>query len=203
MKKTPKGKAGYVQYERIKRFAIMALMFAIPIGIYATAYKITGTNRNIMTIVSIVGIIPAARFAVSWIMIMLQKKANPEAVKVTEKVAKNLVHGCELMVTAYDGRLNLDAVVVCGNEVAAVCLQDDKSKIPMMETHIAKILNTNNFFNSNVKIFDNMKHYTQRIEQLAKNPESYREGIKFIPDERYPQLSRDELVMHTIMAICV
>ena len=203
MKKTPKGKPGYVQYERIKRLAVMVLMFAIPIGIYATAYRILGTNRNIMTIVSIVGIIPAARFAVSWIMIMLQKKADPEAVRVTEEIAGKLVHGCELMVTAYDGRLNLDAIVVCGNEVAAVCLHDDKSKIPMMESHIAKILNSNNYFNSNVKIFDNLKHYTQRIEKLAQNPDLYREGIKFTPDERYPELNRDELVMHTIMAICV
>ena len=201
MKKVAKGKAGYVRYEKLKRFLIMLLMFAIPIGIYISAYMITGTNRNIMTIVAVVGIVPAARFAVNWIMIMMSRDAEPAAVETTEKIAGNLVHGYELTVTAYEGRMPLDAVVVCGNEVVCLSTKGDKSQFAFMEKHITKILNSNNYFNSNVRIIQDLKHYEDRIRQLAADPQKYREGITFKPDERYPDLSREQLIFHTIMAV--
>ena len=203
MKKAAKGTVGYVQYQRIRRALIMIVMFAIPLVIYFSALKITGTNRNIMTIVAVVGMIPAARFAVSWIMIMLQRKADPQAVRITQETAGMLTNAFELMVTSYDGRLPLDAVVVCGNEIAAVSVNAEKKQIDMMEKHITKILNSNQYFNSNVRIFPDLKHYQDRIRQLAADPDKYREGIRFTPDERYPNLTRDELVLHTILAICV
>lgn len=201
MKKVAKGKAGYVRYEKLKRFLIMLLMFAIPIGIYISAYLITGTNKNIMTIVAVVGIVPAARFAVNWVMIMMSKDADPAAVEATEKIAKDLVHGYELTVTAYEGRMPLDAVVVCGNEVVCLSTKGEKGQFAFMEKHISKILNSNNYFNSNVRIIQDLKHYEDRIRQLAAAPEKYREGITFKPDERYPDLSREELIFHTIMAV--
>ena len=203
MKKAAKGTVGYVQDQRIRRALIMIVMFAIPLVIYFSALKITGTNRNIMTIVAVVGMIPAARFAVSWIMIMLQRKADPQAVRITQETAGMLTNAFELMVTSYDGRLPLDAVVVCGNEIAAVSVNAEKKQIDMMEKHITKILNSNQYFNSNVRIFPDLKHYQDRIRQLAADPDKYREGIRFTPDERYPNLTRDELVLHTILAICV
>ena len=203
MKKTAKGKAGYVRYEKIRRLLIMLLMFAIPIGIYISAYIITGSNRNIMTIVAIVGIVPAARFAVSWIMIMMMKDADPQVIETTERIAGGLVHGYELMVTAYEGRMPLDAVVVCGNEIVCISTKGDKGQFAFMEKHISKILNSNNYFNSNVRIFPDLKHYEDRIRQLAADPEKYRSGIAFKPDEQYPDLNREQLIFHTIMAVSV
>ena len=182
MKRAAKGSAGYVRYEKIRRAIVMAVMFAIPIGIYYTAYHITGTNRNIMTIIAIVGIIPAAKFAVSFIMIMLQKNAPEQIVRETEAAAGSLVHGYELTVTAYEGRMPLDAVVVCGNEIACFSSRGDKAQFAMMEKHIKKILNSNNYFDTNVKIFDHEKHYLDRVRALSADPEKYREGIRISGD---------------------
>ena len=203
MKKAAKGSAGYVRYEKVKRLIITLIMFAIPIGIYISAYKITGTNRNIMTIVAVLGIIPAARFAVSCIMIMIQKDADPEAVAATEKYAQQFVHGYELTVTAYEGRMPLDALVICGNEVVCISVNGKKDEFAFMEKHITKILNSNGYFGSNVKIFSDIRKYEERLQQLAADPEKFRNGIDFKPDEQYPDLSREELMLHTIMAIAV
>ena len=203
MKKTAKGQVGYVRYEKIKRFLITFIMFAIPIGIYISAWKITGTNRNIMTIVAILGIIPAARFAVSFIMIWLQRDADPAAVAATEKYAGELVHGYELTVTAYEGSMPLDALVICGNEVVCCSVHGKTDQFSLMEKHITRILNSNGYFGTNVRIFSDVRKYEDRIKQLSADPEKYRAGIDFKPDERYPDLSREELILHTIMAISV
>ena len=52
-------------------------------------------------------------------------------------------------------------------------------------------------------IGEDEKHYEERIRLLAADPEKYRSSISFTPDENYPDLSREELMLHTIMAISV
>ncbi len=202
MKKVKKGNAGYVSYEKKKRTIVTIVMFAIPLMIFFTGLIQTGTRLNLFTLVAVLGMLPAARSAVGWIMILLQKPARPEAVSGTEERAGNLVRGYELMVTAYEGRLPLDTLVVCGNQV--VCYSSaEKGKFDLMEQHMAKILSSNGYHSVKVKIFRDLKHYLERVDQLAKDPEKYREGISFTPDERYPDLSREELIKHVIMAISV
>ena len=203
MKKVRKGAYGYIRYEKKKRALLTLIMFAIPILIYVTAFRITGSNRNVMTIIAVLGIIPAAKCAVSWIMVMLLGDGSKEAVEITEKYASDLPHAYELAVTAYEGRMPLDAVVVCGKEVVCCSLKGDPKQISFMEKHMTKILNSNHFFDSNVKIFQDLNHYADRIKRIASSPETYRAGITFQGDDRYPGLTREEIILHTIMAISI
>lgn len=189
-------------YERKKRLVITLIMFAVPLIIFFSGIAYAHTRNNVLTVVAVVGILPAAKCAVNLIMICLQPKANPEVVEKTEQKAGNLVRGYELMVTAYEGRLPLDAVVVCGNQVVCYC-GAQKGKFEFMEKHMAKILSSNGCYSVKVKIFRDVKHYEDRISQLAKDPEKYREGIKFKPNETYPDLSREEVILHLLMAISV
>ena len=192
---------GYIRQQKIRRGLITLLMFAIPVGIFISAQMMTGTTKNIMTVVSVVGIIPAAKFAVDWIMILMNKSAPEEIVELTRQKAGNLACGFELVVTAYEGSMPLDAVVVCGNECVCFSTWGKKELIALMEKHIFKILCGNNYYSVNVKIFQEKRAYADRLTQIAANPDHYREGIRFTPDERYPDLSRDELILHTVMAI--
>ena len=203
MKRVRKGQAGYVKYERVKRLLITLLMFALPLGLYFIGIVVTGSNKNILTVVSVVGILPAARAMVSWIMTMLSKEAPEEIIACTEKNAGSLVHGFELMVTAYEGRMPLDAVVVCGNNVACYATYGKSEQDEFMQTHIEKILATNGYRGVKAKIFRSRKQYEERIVSLTEHAESLREGIKCTPDPKYPDLNRDEMVLHTIMAIAI
>ena len=201
MKKGRKGTRGYIRREKIKRGLITALMFAIPLGMFAVAWHIYGTRKNVISIITVLGLLPAAKACVSWIMMMLQKESPDEVEAVTEELAKDLVHGYELVPTAYEGRMQLDSVVVCGNQMVCYSSTGDPSRFSFMEQHIGKILRANGFFDVNVRLFHDMKAYKGRLEQIAADPERYREGIAFKPDERYPDLSREELIFHTLMAI--
>ena len=84
-----------------------------------------------------------------------------------------------------------------------VSVNGKKDEFAFMEKHITKILNSNGYFGSNVKIFSDIRKYEERLQQLAADPEKFRNGIDFKPDEQYPDLSREELMLHTIMAIAV
>lgn len=71
-----------------------------------------------------------------------------------------------------------------------------------METEARKILKGNGY-RANVKIFKDLKPFLDRLDSMNEHKESLEEGIKFRPDERYPELSRNELIRHTILAICL
>ena len=54
-----------------------------------------------------------------------------------------------------------------------------------------------------MKIFTDLRPFLERLDSMNAHKESLEEGIKFRPDEKYPELSRNELIKHTILAICL
>ena len=58
-------------------------------------------------------------------------------------------------------------------------------------------------FQSNRQDFYQLDPFLERLDSMNAHKESLEEGIKFRPDEKYPELSRNELIKHTILAICL
>lgn len=205
MKKTKKGKGtpGYTRYEQKKRTIITSIMFVIPLIIFFTGLLQTGTRKNLFTLVAILGVLPAAKSAVNMIMIWTQKSVDQALVDAVQKKAGDLVTSYEMTVTAYEGRMPLDAMVVCGNQVVCYSSRGKREQFGFMEKHMATILKGNGYSPAKVKIFQEQKHFLERVEQLAKEPQRYRDGISFTPDERYPDLSREELIKHVLLAISI
>ena len=54
-----------------------------------------------------------------------------------------------------------------------------------------------------LKIFRDLNPYLERLDSMNAHKASLEEGIKFTPDEKYPDFSRNELIKHTILAICL
>ncbi len=46
-----------------------------------------------------------------------------------------------------------------------------------------------------------VKPFLQRVDTLRDHQEKYHENLEFEPDERYPDLSRDEIIYHLLLAI--
>ncbi len=200
MKRVKKGTAGYIRYEKKRRFLITAAMFALPLGLYVIGFTVTKSRLNWLTFVAILGCLPACKSLVGLIMILMQKSVPEELLSQTKQAAGSLVSANELVFTAYEHNTPVDALVVCGNQV--VCYTpDQKTDIAYIEKHISRILTVNGFSAAQVKVFKELKPYLQRVVHIRENQEKYREGIEFLPDERYPELSREELILHTLFAI--
>ena len=107
----------------------------------------------------------------------------------------------EMYMTFYEKSAFIDAFAICGNLVVGYS-SDPKIDTAFMETEARKILKGNGY-RANVKIFKDLKPFLDRLDSMNEHKESLEEGIKFRPDERYPELSRNELIRHTILAICL
>lgn len=200
MKKVKKGTWGYIKYQKKRTFLITLVMFLIPLVIYVTGYIHTKTRLNLLTVVAILGCLPACKSMVGLIMIMMQKPVPAEVYEAAKKANGNLVSGYELVFTAYEHTTPVSSLVVCGDQV--VCYTpDEKTDVPYLEKHISRILTVNGYPSAQVKVMKDFKKYQQRAADICSRQEQYREGIEFTPDERYPDLSREELIYHTLLAI--
>ncbi|MCD7744536.1 MAG: hypothetical protein LUI13_04480 [Lachnospiraceae bacterium] len=200
MKKVKKGTRGYISYEKKKRFLTTLLMFILPIGIYIIGYVTVKSRLNLFTVIAILGCLPACRSAVGLIMMMMQKPMPDDRYEAIKTAAGNLTVGYELIITAYERTSLVEAAVICGDQI--VCFTpDQKTDSAYLEKHIRQMLSSNGFTEAQVKVMKELKPYLQRISVIAGNPEKYREGLSFTPDERYPGLSRDEVIYQVLLAI--
>lgn len=190
---------GYIRYEKWKRLLVTVILFAIPLTAYAAAYLITKTNKNIITIIAMVGCLPACRALVNMIMMWLQKPMKESLYKEIDAHRGNLEVTYETYLTTYDKSVFVESFAVCGNKVIGYTTHMDGST-QFIEDHVRGILKQNGY-KVEVKVYKELKPYLERMDYLNEHKQELEQNIPFTPDERYPDLSRDQLIKHTILAI--
>lgn len=199
-KKVRKGDYGYIQSQQKKRVWHTVLAFLPPLTVFIIGMILNdGDRKNIFTVVAAVSCIPACKFAVGMIMMFLQKPMSQKDYARIEEHKNGLVLAYELVISAYEKQTFLDSLAVCGNTVAGYTSRE-KSDAPFAEKHIQNILRENGYY-VNVKIFRKLPDYLNRLDSMSRNRENLEKDIPFTPDENYPDLTRNELILHTIYAI--
>ena len=200
-RKTKKGDFGYFSSEKKRRLLITAGLFSLPLLVFFVACAVNGTRMTVWTVLTVVGCLPGCKSMVSLIMILMRHPMDRKLYEEIRKHAGDLVMAYEMYMTFYEKSGYLDAVAVCGNTVVGYT-SDPKVDISYLAEQSQKIVRKNGY-KVDVKILKDLKPYLERLDSMNEHKESLRNGIKFTPDERYPDLSREELIKHTILAICL
>lgn len=200
-RKTKKGDFGYFSSEKKRRLLITAGLFSLPLLVFFVAWSVNGTRMTVWTVLTVVGCLPGCKSMVSLIMILMRHPMDRKLYEEIRKHAGDLVMAYEMYMTFYEKSGYLDAVAVCGNTVVGYT-SDPKVDISYLAEQSQKIVRKNGY-KVDVKILKDLKPYLERLDSMNEHKESLRNGIKFTPDERYPDLSREELIKHTILAICL
>lgn len=196
-----KGDYGYLASEKKKRILITAILFAAPLLIFFSAILYFHTRLTIWTVIAVVGCLPACKSLVSLIMIFRAKPVDASVYRKIHEHAGELTMSYEMYMTFYEKSANIDAFAICGNTVVGYS-SDSKINAAFMEQECQKIIRGNGF-KATVKIFTRLDPFLERLDSMNAHKESLEEGIKFRPDEKYPELSRNELIKHYILAICL
>ena len=196
-----KGTFGYISSEKKRRLLITIGLFVLPMLVLAGGIWYYKTRNNICTVLAIVGCLPGCRSIVNLIMI---GKCHPMDESLYREISAhqgNLDMGYEMYMTFYEKNAYIDAVAVCGNLVVAYS-SDPKIDVRFMEENIQKVIRKNGY-KAEVHIFTDLRKYTERLDSMNDHADSLREGIRFKPDEKYPDLSREQLILHTFYALCL
>lgn len=190
----------------MRRFFVTLALLALPLAFFIVGMILNkGDRMSIYTVIAVVGSLPACKSIVSLIMMWMRRPMKDEDYREISGRAGKLLVVYELYVTSYERSIMLEAAAVCGEEVACYAAGvQEKKDITAMETHIQKLLRANGY-KSHVKIFTDRKHYLERLDSLNAHYDELEKAAneKFRPDERYPDLSRDEMVKHNLMALAL
>lgn len=197
--KAKKGDFGYIHREKIKRLLTTLILFAIPLAAFVGGVLVTKTKNNIITVIALVGCLPACRSLVSTIMMWMQKPMDSAAYEKIRSQAGNLVMAYEMYLTTYEKSTFVESFAVCGNKVVGYSSRIEGSP-QFVEQHVKKILKQNGY-KTDVKVMTELKPYLERLDYLNEHQEELEKDIVFEPDSRYPDLSRAELIKHIILAI--
>lgn len=162
--KYTKGEYLYLQNKKKMEIIKTILFFGISAALYIAGYVTTGSNKNYLTIVAVLGCLPASKSAVSMIMYLKTKGCSERVYKAISEKIGNKEGAYNLYFTSYDKNYDLSHVFVKGMTV--VGFTERKIAEAEFEEHIKTVLNRDAIKGINVKLYKDLDKYLTRIEQM-------------------------------------
>lgn len=191
MQKATKGQFGYFRYERMRRLLITIITVLFPAAVFVAGIIVYGTERNLLTVIALVLVIPFAMAFVSLVMVYTHSSISEEEYKEIEEHAGTLTMAYELYVTHETASTMVDAFAICGNTVVGL-VTEKKGDPKFTADYIKKVLRSNGI-GSNVALMTDRKHFMERLDSMNEHSESLRD-VKFKPDSRYPDYDLEQTI---------
>lgn len=165
MKKIKKGQYGYINNQRKIEIAKTFIMLALCVATYYLGIFSTGSNKNLLTFVAILGVLPMAKFAVSAVLFTKAKGCSQQVYNELEQ--KNVkVDFYDLYMTAYKSSYAFSAAIY-GKDSLVFLTEDSKLVENEAKAHVEQILKNASFDNITVKIFTDTDKFIERAAQLS------------------------------------
>lgn len=163
--KAVKGQFGYIKKKRQNVIIWTILLFALALGIFGIGLWSTGTKKNMLSIVAILGCLPACKSMVNVIMFMKAKGCSNEIHKAIASHVGTLVELYDLLFTSYDKNYQVSHIVVSGQVVCGFT-EDEKCDEQGCAKHLEQLLKKGGCKNITVKIFDDLEKYCEGLDNL-------------------------------------
>lgn len=197
--KSKKGQYGYFDSEKKRRILFAVIALAVPLIVILTSQAYFGTRNNLFTVIGAVLMIPFAMSIVSLIMFLMRKSIPREEYDEIHPHEGNLTCAYELYMTTEKKNYLVDCLVICGNEVVGLMTQP-KAALREAEQHLTKMLRADGY-KCNVHMMDSVAKFTKRMDELNEHAPELRRGLHFTPNPAYEGYGREDMIMHTCLAI--
>lgn len=175
-----KGTKNYINTQKKYEILRTAIYFFLSLSLFAAGYITTKTKTNLLTVVAVVGCLPACKSLVGMIMFLRFKSLSADAAEKIEAVHKTLPQLFDMVFTTYDKNHVISHMVIAGNTICGYT-ENKSFQEKDFNAHIQNVLQTDHHKNISVKIFTDLNKYLERIEQL-ENLETENANILGIMD---------------------
>lgn len=198
MKKVAKGKYGYTMSHRKWQILKMLLYIALALAIFLLGWITTKKTANLLSVVAICGALPISKEMVGVIMSFKRKPMEKEIYEQISTKAGSLEQIYELVFTTQEKSYVVEAAIVEGKDVICYTI-DPKCDVMALQKHLQKMLDANGY-KENVKVFKDLKKFLDRVSDLERREKV---EIPYTPHSTYPDLNRDQLIKHTLLALSI
>lgn len=160
-----KGCYGYIRNHRAVTVLRTLLYFTVSISLYVIGYMTTGTNRNLLTIVAILGCLPACKSMVNFILFLKAVGCSEKLKSEVEDYDDKLTVFYDMYFTSYQKNFPVSHMVLKGNVLCGIT-ENPKCDCNEAEQHLEQMLQQEGIKNVTVKIFSQNNKYIDRLSQL-------------------------------------
>lgn len=175
----PKGSYGYIKNRKIYTALRTVLFFSISAALYIAGIVKTGSNKNLLTIVAVLGCLPACKSAVNFILFLRAKGCGSALHEKLIPYDDVLTVFYDMYFTSYQknyplSHMALKGGMLCGitEHPACDCMEAQK--------HLEQLLVQEGIKNVTVNIFSQEDKYIDRLSRLRDmqvDEHKDREGI--------------------------
>lgn len=162
-----KGRHNYLKTQKFYEIARTVLYFAISVSLFLVGYFTTKSRLNLLTVVAVLGCLPACKSAVGMIMFLRYKGCSDESFEIIQKTSDGLEELYDMVFTSYDKNYSVAHIAIKGNTICGFT-EDIKFDEQAFYKHIDGILKTDNFRDTSVKIYKDIKKYSERLKQMKE-----------------------------------
>lgn len=172
-----KGEYEYVKDHRMRICIFTAFLFIISLSLYIAGYVTTKSNKNYLTIVAILGLLPASKSLVSVIMNFRVKVTDLTFKKEIESRIGNLTGMFHMYFTSYDSNFYINHLVITDNSLIGFS-DDSKFDEKKFKEHLEKHMKIDGIENITIKVFNDKNAYFKRLDELNKITDSNNTNTK-------------------------
>lgn len=161
-----KGSYGYIKNHRIIAAVRTLLFFAVSIGLYVMGVKTTGSNKNLLTIVAVLGCLPACKSLVNLIVFLRAEGCSETLRDMVNAYDGRLTTFYDLYFTSYQKNYAVSHMALKGNVLCGVA-ENGQCDCGGAEKHLEQMLLQEGIKNITVKIYSNTGKYIDRLSQIV------------------------------------
>ena len=155
-----KGTYLYLDTQRKYEIARTIIYFAISFGLFFAGLLTTGTRKNLLTVVAVLGMLPASKSLVSVIM-FCRFKSFKEKLETDE-----VLSAYDMVFTSEKVNYYVSHLCVSGNCIIGYT-ESSKFNENAFKDHVQLYLNAERITDVTIKVFTDKKAYLNRIGSLA------------------------------------
>ena len=159
-----KGQRNYINTQKKYEIIKTILLFAISFALFLAGYLTTHTRMNLLTLVAVLGCLPACKSAVNMIMFLRYKSLDEGTALKLQERAGNLPELFDLVFTSYDKNYQVDHLVYKDKNIVGFSGADINEE--NLRKHLTEKLLVGGHKGLTIKIFNNEDKYLDRLEQL-------------------------------------
>ena len=178
-----KGSYGYIRNHKVVTVLRTLLLFVVSIGLYILGYVTTGSNRNLLTIVAILGCLPACKSMVNFILFLGAEGCSEELHSIVGSYDDQLTVFYDMYFTSYQKNYSISHMVLKGSVLCGIT-ENPKCNCNEAEKHLEQMLQQEGIKGMTVKLFSQPDKYIDRLSHLIKlntdEHKNYREIINML-----------------------
>lgn len=160
-----KGSENYLNTQKKYEIIRTLLYFGISAALFIAGYLQTESRLNLLTVVAVLGCLPASKSAVSAIMFLRFQSCAPEHAEKIKEHSAGLAVLYDCVFTSYKKNFRVSHIAVRGNTVCGYSEDADFSENDFY-THINNLLKLDGHKETTVKIFVSLPKYLERLDQM-------------------------------------